>query len=921
MRPLKLKISAFGPYAGTVELDFETLGQSGLYLITGDTGAGKTTIFDAIAFALFGEASGGNREPAMLRSKYADPKTPTEVTLTFAYGGQIYTVTRNPEYSRPKERGEGFTTRKADGCFTYPDGRVVTKLKDVNTAVREVIGLNREQFSQVAMIAQGDFLKLLLADTKERQKIFRDIFHTGLYVTLQEKLRDQANNLKYRWEDANLSIRQYIEGITCHEDSPLAPELDRAKAGQLPMGDVFSLLEKLTGEDAGTAEKLQAALTETEKQREAAITRLTQAKGYAKTKAELTLSEGMESDSRGNLERMRLALEEEQARESDREQLRKAITELELQMPDYDMLEQLRSRCAATEKELSGVNASIAGLCRETELLSRELEGNKQARLSLEDVAARQENCRSRIRELTEKSGRLTSLISDLEDVSLQRKKLEEAQGAYLQKQDNAARLQQTYEQLNRAFLDEQAGILAASLEAGKPCPVCGSLNHPSPAGVSAEAPTESAVKQAEAKARKARQEAENASRLAGEQMGKVTAAEAAARENLRVLLGDVPMEQGRTAAEAASAELTLQLAETRSRMAALDKDAARKKVLDTKIPKQESELAAKTEQLSGQKARQAGLTADRENQAKRMEELRSGLNFDSRSRAEAERKNLTAQLDRMQRQLKAAEEKFAACRQELAGLTAKNEELRRQLQDMPHVDGPKAEAEKLALDARKEELLRDQRTVHARLTANETIHRKLSGKSRELTELEARWTWMKALSNTANGQIPGKEKIMLETYIQTTFFDRIVARANVRLMKMTGGQYDLKRRKSADSMRVQTGLELDVIDHYNGTERSVKTLSGGESFKASLALALGLSDEVQMSTGIRLDTLFVDEGFGSLDPESLDQAYRALADLTEGNRLVGIISHVAELKEKIDKQIVVTKARAGGSSARISLG
>ena len=222
------------------------------------------------------------------------------------------------------------------------------------------------------------------------------------------------------------------------------------------------------------------------------------------------------------------------------------------------------------------------------------------------------------------------------------------------------------------------------------------------------------------------------------------------------------------------------------------------------------------------------------------------------------------------------------------------------------------------ALSTQKASILKEQKAVHTRITSNTSSRKNIQNKSVELSQLEEKQKWLRALSDTANGTIKGKEKIMLETYIQTTYFDRIVARANVRLMKMTGGQYDLKRRKTADTMRGQTGLELDVIDHYNGTERSVKTLSGGESFKASLALALGLSDEVQMSTGIQLDTLFVDEGFGSLDPESLNQAYNTLAGLTEGNRLVGIISHVADLKERIDRQIIVTKEKSGGSKAQI---
>ena len=239
MRPLKLTMSAFGPYAGRMELDFETLGTGGLYLITGDTGAGKTTIFDAISFALFGEASGGNREPGMLRSKYADPATPTEVELVFCYAGKKYTITRNPEYMRPKTKGDGETKQTAGATLIRPDGPPLTKPKEVNMAIREILGLDREQFAQVAMIAQGDFLKLLLAETKERQKIFRNIFHTNLYVQLQEQLSKQAGKVKYQWEDVRDSIRQYMDGILWEETSRYAQQADLAKSGELPVAEVM----------------------------------------------------------------------------------------------------------------------------------------------------------------------------------------------------------------------------------------------------------------------------------------------------------------------------------------------------------------------------------------------------------------------------------------------------------------------------------------------------------------------------------------------------------------------------------------------------------------------------------------------------------------------------------------------------------
>ena len=291
MRPLKLTMSAFGPYAGRMELDFESLGQGGLYLITGDTGAGKTTIFDAISFALFGEASGGNREPGMLRSKYAEPTTPTEVELTFRYAGKEYTITRNPEYLRPKGRGEGMTKQTASATLLCPDSAPITKPKEVNGAIREILGLDREQFAQVAMIAQGDFLKLLLAETKERQKIFRNIFHTGLYVELQDRLSKQANKVKYQWEDVGNSIRQYMESILWEEGSEWTEQASLAKQGDLPVEEVVSLLNTLLEEDQKQQTILEQAARENDEAMEETVALLIRAEAYEKTRTTLLRTE------------------------------------------------------------------------------------------------------------------------------------------------------------------------------------------------------------------------------------------------------------------------------------------------------------------------------------------------------------------------------------------------------------------------------------------------------------------------------------------------------------------------------------------------------------------------------------------------------------------------------------------------------
>ena len=288
MRPICLELSAFGPYAEKTVLELERLGATGLYLITGDTGAGKTTIFDAIAFALYGEASGENREPAMLRSKYAAPETPTEVVLTFEYAGKKYTIRRSPEYERPAKRGGGTTLQKAAAELTYPDGRILSKPKEVTAAVEELLGLKRSQFSQIAMIAQGDFLKLLLAPTDERRKIFRRIFKTEPFDRLQERLRDEAAKLTARCQDLQNAIRRETERITCGRDEILEAELKEAKEGRLPFGEEAVLVGKILDRDADREAAVKLKIEEMEKQQEAADRLLGQAEELAQTKAALS---------------------------------------------------------------------------------------------------------------------------------------------------------------------------------------------------------------------------------------------------------------------------------------------------------------------------------------------------------------------------------------------------------------------------------------------------------------------------------------------------------------------------------------------------------------------------------------------------------------------------------------------------------
>ncbi len=924
MRPIQLNISAFGPYAGRTELDLSRLGEGGLYLITGDTGAGKTTIFDAITFALFGEASGNNREPFMLRSKYADPDTPTEVELTFAYGGKTYTVKRNPEYERPAKRGDGMTVQKADALLTMPDGNVIAKLKDVNLKIKEILGVDRKQFSQIAMIAQGDFLKLLLADTKERQTIFREIFKTGYYQTLQDKLKAESGKLADQCSGAGNSVKQYIGGILCAEDSQLAGNAERARAGELPMADVMELLELLLEADREFEGKNSRKI----EQLEAELAQVNEHLGKAK---ELETAKKHLQEAKLRMEEKEQALAEADAQlfivkehQLRRESAERELTLLESLLPQYAQLDQIEMAASDAEKKWNEAAAQakkLEGLL----LKETQLQETRKAQQTVLETAGAQKQTLLHQKEMLEQRQKQLQELGNLQtEYEENCEELRKQQSFYRALQRRADLTQETYTTMNRAFLQEQAGILAETLEDGYPCPVCGSLEHPHPAVPSLEAPTEAQLEAAKKDMEEAAENASEASRTASQMKGMVDNQ----LKNLKLKASDLfgtGETEGKELTEKSALlqkQLTEQIFDVQQKLQNEEENLRKKQLLDKELAAGEEKTAELQKDISVRKQELASEETRCTELKKQAEELAAGLPYADRKEALQKKEELQRLIETLRRELEQAEQRYNECQTALTELKGRISQLKNQLEQGEDCSLEKEEARKRELSLEKEILLGQLQQARTRISTNETVWKNIKETSGKLEALEARWAWVKALSNTANGNITGKEKVMLETYIQMTYFDRIILRANRRLMSMTDGQYELIRRQVAENNRSQSGLELDVIDHYNGTQRSVKTLSGGESFKASLSLALGLSDEVQSSAGgIRLDTMFVDEGFGSLDEESLHQAIRTLAGLSEGNRLVGIISHVGELKEKIDRQILVTKEKSGGSQVEIRVG
>ena len=921
MRPIKLVMSAFGPYAGRTEVDFEKLGINGLYLITGDTGAGKTTIFDAIAYALYGEASGDLRDSSMLRSKYAELETPTEVELVFAYDGKEYTVKRNPEYERKAKKGDGVTVQKAEAELTYHDGRVVTKIKDVNTAIVEIMGVDRNQFSQIAMIAQGDFRKLLVADTKERQEIFRKIFKTDYYRILQDKIKSEYSAVRNEYEAAQSSVKQYISDIQCDENNVLIIEANKARNGEMTVEDVVELITKILENDKKSESVTSEKISETEKALEEVTAVLAKAEEYSKAQSELEKSEKTYAELTASFEEIKKILEAEKAKKPEQEKLIKEISVIDAEIPKYDELDAKKFELHRLTKQINESNKNLANYLDAEKKISEDIAKMKEEHKVLENAGTNREKLLREKEQAENRKSALENLVKKITVFDVLNANYERAKIAYRDAFDKAESVKNLYEMNYRAFLNEQAGILAENLTEGTPCPVCGSTNHPCLAEKSVTAPTEADVNESKSAYDKARKYAEELSRTAGEIKGQVDSQTEELQKLISDLLNSCESGAAQSTAKNIIAEIAENLKTINEKIIIEEKNAKRKAELDEMIPKAEERIKKAEEVIAECRQNISALTASCTEIEKQCKSLSATLKFEGKADAVAKKKALENTLSAMQKALEDAEKSYAESEKEIVGLDAKIKQLKKQLSESDAIDIGAAEQKKSALTEEKISLTAVQRIIGIRIDSNTKCLDNINKKSDELSEIEKRKISLNALNNNAIGNISGKEKIMLETYIQMTYFDRIIARANTRFMKMSGGQYELKRSETADNNRSQSGLDLSVIDHYNGTERSVKTLSGGESFKASLSLALGLSDEIQSSAGgIKLDTMFVDEGFGSLDPESLSQAFRALADLSDGNRLVGIISHVADLKEKIDKQVIITKEKTGGSKIVISV-
>lgn len=769
MKPLKLILSGWGPYRDSQTIDFTPVAGGGLFLITGPTGAGKTTVFDAVTFALYGEVSGSIREKDSLRSDFAAADQTTWVELTFVHRGEIYRIVRNPRYERAKLRGEGTTSENENAQMYCGENLVTTGSQPVTEAVSELLGLDYRQFKQISMIAQGEFTKLLMATSKERTLIFRDIFQTRLYDVIAQKLGQRVRALNDR------------------------------------LDEVRHRMDETAGAFRVESEAWEKAWSQ-------------KSRNYGK------LAALAEADSEEKMLR-REKLKEQQ------EQLDKAYKKL------VQSTEQARQNNKAIDVFLAD--------SEQLEQMKQELETAKVRRKALQKEAKKLPEMERNLAETDERQRVLTEQLGRLEEWRHAKARLSHLQEQYLLLDQQAKGKKAEYEMQDDRFRKASAGILAQVLKAGEPCPVCGSMEHPAPATLTEELPDEKQLEQL-------KKAAEKQMNLANEAQTKAAGALGALRQVEESLAG-----------------LWTQLQDSDE-----DEQTALQRGLSEEMVNQA--LDRVSQQL--EESRQRNRKLSREIQELRQSCQEVEILVEKQKAAVAQKKSGLSKPRSMERQ--------------------DISEWSRQIQDM---------------EALRRQQAREREKLQTTLSINQNGVRQMKEHMEVRQKLEEEYGTLRKLERAASGS--NNRKLVLEQYVLSVYFEDILRAANQRLRSMTGDRYELYRQEERKDRRMKEGMELEVLDQYTGKKRSVRSLSGGESFKAALALALGTSDVIQSyAGGIQVETMFVDEGFGALDSESLAQAIEILTALGDSRRMIGIISHVEELKERIDDQIIVEKTNNGSS-------
>jgi len=861
------------------------------------------------------------RSTKMLRSMYAAPDAKTFVTLTFSHKGQEYTVTRNPAYMRPRQRGAGMAEEKPSAELRMPDGSVIAD-RTVNGKLVTLLGLNREQFKQVSMIAQGEFRELLKADTDKRITLFRDLFATQNFNRLQERLSQDAREQDTICKQLRSMISDKLRTVACAETAPDSGLLNALQAGELPESETDRILSGYIEHDASR----EASVSKRQSTLSASIKLLAaqqeQASLRRKTMGQLHKAHELLTDLTAKAQAAAASRTAAAAQLPQAETARSAAASLESSLPAYDAYEHCDKLLKAAHEQEAASLASITTFAAAAKAQEEMISATRKEIETLQGREAEAERHAQALSDLQRQSELLDALSREYSALLDARKARSGSLTLHQQAIANHTAAQTRYQQLSSAWFAQQAGHLAKErLIPGMPCPVCGSTEHPCPATLSDASIDKKAV-----------EAAESARDAAAREENRRSSEAAVAEANLRKCQEDFSQHLSETldlADESCFTQITgerqaalrQQYHTIEAALHSARKDAERCRKLNASLPQQETKLEVSRSQHQEAISKAALLSARCAELQGQRQALAATLPFPTRCEAQNRLAALRSQFTQIEQAIQQADQAHRAAIEAHKAQQGRITALSETLAGLPELDESAIDEQMSALSRESAALTHETKALTVRLAVNRAARLEIASSRLKLVKEDARYAWLSELARTANGRLEGKEKIMLETYVQMACFERILIHANRRMKAMSRGQYELVRCVEAGNLRSQTGLELNVRDYTNGTERNVRSLSGGEAFLASLSLALGMSDEIQQQEGgIELDTLFVDEGFGSLDEELLRIAIATLSSLSENRRLVGIISHVGELREKIERKIIVTKSPDGSSRARLEI-
>ena len=895
MRPELLTMQAFGPYKDLTTIDFTKLDDHGIYLLTGPTGAGKTMIFDAIMYALYQTGSGEYRNKEdTFRNRNVPIDVKPFVRLTFSVLNKRYTIERTLRYKAKKDN-KNLTDVKVY-LKDESNNQLYTNLKEVNDKIIEIIGVDKNQFVQICMIAQGEFKKILNAKTQDRILIFRKLFNSEKYNELQDAILDDYLGLRRKHDDLTLSLYSVLQNVEIDDRDELLSKY-------LVFDKVSELLNKQIAKDRIKVDSDSEKAKLIDKQLVDIDISINKALQLKKDQEEINKQKLLIND----LNNQRMQVNEELNKFNSNDELIVSIDEqinkINNDLNAYKQLDDLN-------KKLNSINISIDNTSKKLNKLNDDKQLNDKEIMKLEkiiednsDIEAKSLKHSQLLKEWMQQKDVYQKYISDKKILNEDELLLNNKQGIFQDKYNIYLANKALYDKEYDRFLCNQAGILAKDLKDGEACPVCGSTSHVRLAKILDDVYSYEKLDEL----KKIVEVQSNECLQLSRDIASISARIKVAKETLdSIVVSDID-------------EINSNIKSLNALLLADKKNNDKYKDALNKLPLLKENGDKLNGLINDNSHMLVKLISDKDNVGVYYQDIKSKLSYDCLDSANKMLNKLKEQKKQILDNIRSLQEKIIGIDNSISASKAIISTLQSKLADSKVFDIDKLNASKNELNKLKSELNNEIKNTYSILDKNIKILNNIKPIYLDINANEDKLQLISKINDTINGR-SGKEsgKIKLETYVQMKFLDEILIKCNLRLMAMTNDQYSLCRHKEADNRQSQTGLDIDVIDHYNNSIRPVSSLSGGESFKASMALALGLSDEIQASSKIKLETLFIDEGFGTLDDESLEAMMNILADLSNSNKLIGIISHVEQLKQRIDKQIVVSKDSHGNSKVKM---